>query len=330
MKKPKLLLIIAPLALALLLLASALLFRGGIKKRAETLLVQSSAERWQGEGEMPFALISCFMADNAGVDYNEVIRFRYEMLKAENAAGLQASETVTIFRDAWSLKSEVNVKSTGKSAFKTTAIAVGGNFFDIHPLELLSGCYFSEADLMQDRVILDRNTAWRLFGGIELQNMTMEIEGKPFQICGVVDLEQDEFSQTAIGEDSMIFMSLSALQELKDVSGVTCYEIICPEPVSGFGLDTVTKNFKLAGSVVCNTGRFERDNLKELRKNSATRSMVSGGLNIPYWENAARSCEDSVLRLSSASTALFILSSLSFLFSAGALLLYLKQKKTDS
>lgn len=327
MKKKELLYFLVPLALAVLLLASALLCKGGINRRAGLLPTQAAAERWQGEGEMPFAMISCFMSESAGVDYNEIIRFRYEMLKAENGAGLQANETKTIFRDAWSVKGEVNVKSTGKSAFTTNVIAVGGNFFDIHPLKLLSGCYFYETDLMQDRVILDRTTAWRLFGGTELQNMTIEIEGKPFQVCGVVDLEDDDFTKAATGEDSLIFMSLSALQELKEVSGITCYEILSPEPVEGFAMETVKTNFKMAGTVLRNTGRFEKANLKELRKNRTSRAMVSGGLDLPYWENAARSCEDSILRLSSASGVLFGLFAVSLLAAAGGFLLYRKRKK---
>ena len=327
MKRLRILLFALPLALCVFLLASAFICRSEMKKRADCLLVQSSAERWQGEGEVPFAMISCFMSKSAGVDYNEIIRFRYEMLKAENGAGLKADEANTIFRDAWSVKSEVNVKSTGKSAFKAGAVAVGGHFFDIHPLKLLSGCYFSEDDLMQDRVLLDRNTAWRLFGGTELQEMTIEIEGKPFQVCGVVDLEDDEFSQTAINGGSMIFMSLSALQKITEASGITCYEILSPEPVNGFAYETVKENFKLAQSVVRNTGRFEKTSLREIRKNSASRSMVTGDYELPYWENAAKSCEDSLVRLSARSTVLFVFSAVCFLAAGAGFMLFRKLEK---
>ena len=80
---------------------------------------------------------------------------------------------------------------------EASAIAVGGNFFDFHPIRLLNGTYLAESDLMKDRVLLDEDLAWLLFGGTDLQGMPMEINGVPFVVGGVVQREQDFASRRA-------------------------------------------------------------------------------------------------------------------------------------
>ena len=55
-------------------------------------------------------------------------------------------------------------------------LAVGGQFFEFHPLRLLSGSYIAEGDLSPDRVLLDRELAWELFGGTELTGMSVEVK----------------------------------------------------------------------------------------------------------------------------------------------------------
>lgn len=61
---------------------------------------------------------------------------------------------------------------------------MGGNFFDFHPIRLLSGNYISPDDLMKDRVLLDEDTAWLLFGGTQLEGLSFKIDGVPFVVAG--------------------------------------------------------------------------------------------------------------------------------------------------
>ena len=64
-------------------------------------------------------------------------------------------------------------------------IGVGGDFFQFHPLNMISGNVFSENDISKDRVVLDENTAWTLFGAYDIAGKTVTIEGRQFVIAGV-------------------------------------------------------------------------------------------------------------------------------------------------
>ena len=103
----------------------------------------------------------------------------------------------TLFTDAWSTFGKVKVSNGNKRSADVTVTAVGGNYFDFHPLRLLSGNYIKADDLMKDRVLLDPDTAWLLFGGTELSGMSFSINGVPYVVAGVVEREDDRFSKKA-------------------------------------------------------------------------------------------------------------------------------------
>ena len=107
---------------------------------------------------------------------------------------LEAPENGSLYIDAYSTSATVTVSSdssgSGGSA-QVEAVAVGGEFFYFHPLQLRSGAYISSDDLMDDLVVLMRRLAWRLFGGVELEGMTITLNGKPFVVAGVVSREND-------------------------------------------------------------------------------------------------------------------------------------------
>ena len=58
--------------------------------------------------------------------------------------------------------------STERGNAQVKVTGVGGDYFRFHPLKLRSGSYLMETDLMKDRVLLDEELAWKLFGGMEL------------------------------------------------------------------------------------------------------------------------------------------------------------------
>jgi len=170
---------------------------------------------------------------------------------------------------------------------------VGGNFFHFHPLRLMSGNYFQEGDLMQDRVLLDEDLAWLLFGGTELQGLSLKVNGVPFQIAGVVEREQDFASRKAYTAGMGLYMSFDAWKSLSDTAGITTYELVLAEPVKGFAVNLVREKFPIGqGEVVENTNRFAMGNLLWLVTKFGTRSMQKLGVLLPYWENAARCMED--------------------------------------
>jgi hypothetical protein len=286
-KKKRILLILC----AALLLASAVCFL--VEGKLTRLLPsQYAAERWKGEGEEDFAQVTCFLTVDEPIDLNEIYRFRYAILDQLHGAGYEADTDTLLFRDAWSLTGRAKVSSElGHGEASVTA--VGGNYFDFHPIRLLSGCYLAENDVTEDRVLLDEDLAWLLFGGVDLQGMQMEIDGVPFVVGGVIEREQDFASKRAYTSGMGLYMSYDAYVLLHEDAGATCYELVLTEPVDGFTLSFVQEKFPIGqGEILENSGRFSFGKILGLIGQFGTRSMQTHGVLYPYWENAARSVED--------------------------------------
>ena len=163
---------------------------------AQLLDSQRQAERWQGESETEFRQLSCFMAVDEKLSLEQVYTFRKAMMDKFHEAALDIGTDSQLFCDAWCSFGTVNVSSAqGKG--EVSVIAVGGNYFDFHPIRLLSGNYLRPDDLMKDRVLLDEDVAWLLFGGTELSGMSFKINGQPFVVAGVIEREQDFASRAA-------------------------------------------------------------------------------------------------------------------------------------
>ena len=122
--------------------------------------------------------------------------------------------------------------------------------------------------------------------------MTVTIEGKPFYVAGVIHREDDFASRAAYGEESGMFLSYDAFYQLTG-QGITTYEIVLPNMVSGFGFGLVKDNFAVGtGDITENSTRYGFKNLFTVIKNFGVRSMRHNGVIYPYWENAVRMTED--------------------------------------
>lgn len=215
-KLKRLALPIAAAILALLCLSCLLVY----SHLANMLDSQHQAERWQGEGELKFSQLSCFMSVDRKLTLEQVYTFRNAMMTKFHEAALDIDNDSQLFCDAWSTTGKVYVSSDqGKG--DVSVIAVGGNFFDFHPIRLLSGNYISPDDLMKDRVLLDEETAWLLFGGTQLEGMSFKIDGVPFVVAGVIEREQDFASLKAYTSGMGIYMSYDAYSSIKGGGGIS-------------------------------------------------------------------------------------------------------------
>lgn len=267
------------------------------KNTAGMLLSQSAAERWQGENETAFAQVSCFSSAADSISEEEIYNFRSAMLTKLKDASFEVSADTPLIHDAWCGFGQVNV-ANGQRKGKVSVTAVGGSYFDFHPIKLVSGNYLSPDDLMEDRVLLDRESAWLLFGGEELAGMSFQINGQPFFVAGVIEREDDRFSERAYTGGMGIYMHYEAYKKLNENAAISCYELVMAEPVEGFVYSAVTEKFPIGtGEIFDNTYRFEPSRLLKMLKDGSIRSMHLGQAVYPYWENAARAAEDTCLWL---------------------------------
>ena len=255
---------------------------------------QKAAERWRGENELPFGQISCFMSSGDTLNLGQIYSFRRAMQNALTEASFTGPENGTIFVDAWNAFGRLNVAGEHGNG-EAEAVAVGGNYFFFHPLTLVSGSYLMEDDVMDDRVVIDRELAWRLFGGDDLAGLDVTIGGMPFRIAGVVDRNRDFASRKADNGAMRIYLSYSAYRRMNGDSEppITCYEVTMPQPVAGFAENIVKTNFPLGGGeMVNNTDRFTLEEIFNVLKEFGTRSMHLNSVIYPEWENAARCLVD--------------------------------------
>ena len=258
----------------------------------DRLNAQQEAGRWQGESEMNFAQVSCFVPVDEKLSLEKIYAFRQEIQKALHNAAADLSSDGQLQLDAWSTTGKLNA-STELGKGEARVIAVGGDFFQFHPIRLLNGSYIQESDLMKDLVLLDEDLAWILFGGTQLQGMPFRLEGVPFVVGGVVEREQDGFSQLAYTGGMGLYMSYESYAKLVENAGIDCYEFVSAEPVKGFALNLARDKFPIGrGEIVQNTDRFSFPRLLRVIRSVGTRSMQTQGIMYPYWENAARSAED--------------------------------------
>ena len=281
-------LLVLNLVLVLACAASAL----GLHAVSTTLETTTAAQRFRGAGEMRFAQLACYLPVEQGKTEEEILNFRQGLDAKFTEQSLETPENGSLYIDAYSGSAAVTVRTDYGSA-ELTALGVGGDFFYFHPLRLRSGSYISERDLMDDLVVLDEFLAWRLFGGIDLTGMTVTINGEPFVVSGVVVLEDDFATSRARTQEGAIFLSYSALNRLKEELTIDCYEIVLPDPITGYAYGVMEDSFPVGGGdLVENSSRYSLSHLLDVIGSVGERSMRTNGVIFPYWENALRLTED--------------------------------------
>lgn len=275
-----------------------------LARTCDTLPTQSAADVWRGDSDERFAQVSAFLPVDGKLTLDSVRSFRMTLEEQFVQNSMEAPEGGKLYTDAYSGRTSLSASGTSPGKLTVTAIGVGGDFFLFHPLPLLSGSYLTAEDYMADRVVLDAQTAFTLFGSSDVAGMEVTIGGKTFPVAGVVDRESDFASNAALattadassssgssGSQAMIFMSYDALNALSELP-IDCYEIVLPDPVSGFAKGLVADNFPIgSGAVVQNTGRFSLTSLISVIGSFGKRVMTTSGVVYPYWENAARMLE---------------------------------------
>ena len=250
-----------------------------------------AADRWRGENALRFAQIACFLPVDDQKSEEDVLAFRRTLDQKLVEASLPVESGKKLYADAYSGEAKLTVTGDhGQAEARVTG--VGGNFFLFHPLQLRSGSYISENDMMQDRVVLDEALAWQLFGGPDVAGMTVYIQEQPFYVAGVIRRENDFASREAYGDGPGMFLSYSAFETLTEEK-ITCYEIVLPDMISGFAMSLVKENFDIGtGDQVENSSRFKLESLFRVIGDFGHRSMRNNGVIYPYWENAVRLTED--------------------------------------
>lgn len=280
---------------------------------ASALDSQNMAKRWSKEGGA--SQISCFFSQGSAVTEDTIKGFEHTL----DTSLLEASITIEspnasarLWADAYSSFGKLMLE--GKSGkMEVNTIGVGGDFFLFHPLTLLNGSYFSGSDLMQDHILLDEDSAWQLFGSNDIVGQQVMIQGVPHFVSGVVKRDSGRLNDHAGNGSSIAYVSYATLEKnlrgMGQALNIQNYEIVMPNPVTGFALGVVKDKLGVEEQnvdIVENTTRFHLLPQLKILGSFGVRSMNGKAIIYPYWENIARGQED-ILALLLIFRILFIL-----------------------
>lgn len=292
-------------------IVAALIITGCMSHMIGLQYSQQEADRWQADGTIKYHQVSAFIQNDSGVGLETISQVRSDIqVKLTEASFGSDSVTGRLWIDAYAAQAKDSLSKTSDTGMSSVesvnVMGVGGDFFQFHMQDMLAGSTFSDDDLSQDKVLIDRNAAWALYGGVDIAGKTIEIGGRQFVISGVYEADGDKTETMARGSDSYIFMDYDVFHELYPGSNITVYEAVIPNPVKGFALlalkeafgesqeDLYTDDTLLSFSdkeYVDNTGRFRTGSLLGRFVALPRLLMRTTQISYPYWENTVRALE---------------------------------------
>lgn len=264
----------------------------------DALPSQQARDRWAG-GSAGYAQVSFFIDKDRALSSRDILMFRSNLdEKLEEYAKPQDNPNASaarVYADAYSTDEAGLSVTSDRSTVSATVIGTGGDYFIFHPLKMKAGYYYSDADTQADTAVIDEDLAWQLFGSSDVCGMRVLIGGRSFYISGVSMREDDFFSKKVYGERPRMYIPYEGFAAVSPSAAVTCYEVCLPSPVKGLGMETASESVSLQEDDVIaveNSDRYSFERLWDFATSFGMRSVFSGGVSFPYWENAARITED--------------------------------------
>lgn len=306
---------------------------------------QHAADRWDLDGKA--AQVSVFFTEDQMITENTIKKLEYNMehkmvekgivagdeddsasgsgkivdtigtgkKKDDSGSALETpEEPAKLYASCYCAQGISTLYFENKKAENVDAIGVGGDFFLFHPIELVSGSYFTGDELMKDRIVLDEDLAWQFFGSNDIVGQCVTIGGINHYVAGVIKRIDGRIPEAAGLTSGTVYMSYDSLAKYGTIlsgrtqedevsedgvtmnnGGINCYEVVMPSPVDGIVAMLVKESAGLDDkyiSVVDNTARFEPMSLFQVASNFGIRSMWTQPIFYPYWENVARGWED--------------------------------------
>lgn len=211
------------------------LIRGHMEER---LFDQRAYLTWSESGE-GVSQLSVFWPIGSRADYNTIRALEYditqELVKVSEA---DTTDDLPDFVTCMSAPGSVTISAdNGKKRVEARAIGTAGDFFRFHPVKMLSGMPYADDLLTPDRILLDEDLAWQLFGSFDITGFTVNVGGVTHTVSGVFKLEDDGLIEKQAGiPGELCFLSLESLCQvgtLGDFTGLSGEQTASATAVSG-------------------------------------------------------------------------------------------------
>ena len=205
---------------------------------------QQAAVRWSAAGG--YTQISVFYTEEAAPEAERLSQFEETLEETYAEEGIKAEENTRLWISAASGSGSVQIVSD-RARVNVTAVGVRGDFFQFHPQKRLYGSLPSGESKNTNWIVIDEEIAWQLFGSSDVAGMEVTIGGVPHYVSGVIRRECDLMEKKAGADEATVYLPYESLRDYGYTEGITCYEILLPDPVSGFGMKLVEEGLGVGG-----------------------------------------------------------------------------------
>lgn len=263
----------------------------GDRKTVGLLPHQLVAEAWETE-EKPYAQAALFLPEESGIPLERVPEIRLQVENAMQAGSVASEEYPWLY--AFSHTQQAQLKN-GIASSDVELTLIAGDYFTMHSMPVRHGWYLSESEVMRDRIVLDRQTAWDLFYSDNVVGQFLEWNGHRYMVAAVVDTEPGKYNEMAAEGTRRAWVFADSPGADPDLR-FTCVEMVLPQPVKGFAVSTMASALEryIPNGVapVDISGRFSLLSRWNALKSISVRWISSQAIAYPYYENAARLVEN--------------------------------------
>lgn len=274
---------------------------------------QRAYESWQTE-EKPYGQAAVYLREGDAIPQESLYSIRMAVEKVLTDGSVPSEDYPWFYAASRTELATLTGEGTTSSVELTL---ISGEYFRLHPMPVRYGWYMDESDVMHDRIVLDRQTAWDLFAADNVAGQFLTLNGARYQVAAVVDYPPGQYQKLAaegvcrawVFADSPAFASAGAAPPEEGTAeaplaaaadsqggGFTCIEVVLPQPVKNFALSTLQgalKDIVPEDTVfVDNGGRFSLPSRWSVLREIGTRGISTKGVEHPWYENAARLTEN--------------------------------------
>ena len=276
------------------LLIAAAMFIGEVSSLNRKYAADSAKQAWDGE-KYSYSQISLFLPKESSLDVLGVYSLRKaaeEKLKESSLTKAADNPSGRLWLDCASGESSLNL--SGKLGNCTAAVTgTIGDYFIFHPEKIMFGSYYTGDDINNDRIIIDKECSWQLFGSMDTVGMPVNIGNKVFYVAAVVESPEGGIERTAYGTVPRAYMPFESLKGFDDSVLLNCYEACLPNAVKDYAYKVMTEINPAGenGIIVDQSGRFGLIKLIKGVSEIPESVMVREGIRFPWFENTIRSAE---------------------------------------
>ena len=268
---------------------------------------QFVSERWDKKDneQVAYEQVTCFFENNSIVKREDIKRIHNQLEKILLEQGVKESDANNnsgenrnpIWIEAYSGMESIEIEGSYNN-ITALSLGVGGDFFFFHPETLKEGKYVidvnsTETNEEENIILLNENSAWRLFGATNVTGLNVIIEGEIYKVVGVIANDERYLGKEAGIEDCMVYMPYVSWERIVENPSVDTYEILFPNLVNDFAkkcLESAISTYR-GVEIVDNTNRFSLIKTGTQLLKFPEQYMDKSSSNIPYWENMARGYE---------------------------------------